>query len=192
MAGLPLILWHPQKVCSWSDYTLSRIMPWVCLWGCSWGRDHGLSSASVGAVLEKGMEAVPEGTHVRFGTAESISWLPAVGAQSVSFHRKVTDRSPDLNLHPMCGWWWVKKVRSLDPLRVMSKCRIGMVCDRLDAQNLPLWYVRKGLLFVMGWMLAAVMLVVLGVSLAAVCPPSRCVDSRDEEALAGSGHSNWH
>ena len=59
----------------------------------------------------------------------------------------------------------------------------GYVID-LDAQNLlPWWLSRKGLLFVMGWMLAAVMLVVSWVCLSAVCPPSRCVDSRDEEAL---------
>lgn len=83
-----MLPWHPLKVCSWSDYALPRIMPWVCLWGVLMG--GGIMVCPVlqwVPVLEKGMEAVPEGTHVRFGQLQS----PFHGSLELA-HNRFLDR----------------------------------------------------------------------------------------------------
>ena len=119
-------------------------------------------------VLEKGMEAVPEGTHVRFGQLQS----PFQGSLELAHNRFLSIELRNGSIARSQSASDVRVVVGEKGMLVGSLAGYvqvpywnGYVID-LDAQNLlPWWLSRKGLLFVMGWMLAAVMLVVSWVCL---------------------------
>ena len=144
-------------------------MPWVCLWGVLMG--GGIMVCPVlqwVPVIEKGMEAVPEGTHVKFGRLQS----PFHGFLKLAHNRFLSIELRNGSIARSQSASDVRMVVGEKGMLVGSLAGYiqlpyfnGYVIP-LDAQNLlPWWLSRKGLLFVMGWMLTAAMLVVSWVCL---------------------------